>query len=79
MYDEITQKHDCPEGALREPGDRQCWPELWSCDKLSKEWSLLLGELWFTSTLWEVFKARLDERTLEIKHKSMNNSLKQHR
>lgn len=52
---------------------------LWSCDKFTKEQSLLLGELCFMSTLVELFVARLDEGTLEIKHKSLNNSLKQHR
>lgn len=24
MNDEITQKHDCPERAIKGPGDRQC-------------------------------------------------------
>lgn len=78
MYDGVTQKHNCPEGAVREPADRQRWPELLSCDKLTKEWSLFSDEFCFMSTLLEVFVARLDDGTLEIKHKAMNNSLKQH-
>lgn len=78
MYDVVTQKHKCPEGAAREPADRQCWLELLSCDKLTKEWALLLSELCFILALLEVFVARLDEGTLEIKHKAMSNSLKQH-
>lgn len=80
MFDEVTSMTVLRELSEGQEIDNVDLAELlWSCDKLTKEWSLLLGELCFMSTLLEVFVAGLDEGTLEFQHKSMNNSLKQHR